>query len=77
MALQQAVEGAHVVDPVGASGRVNRGVGDAVGHEDFGGKALEGLGAEVGLLQEPAIGVIVDIDKARGDDFALGVNAVL
>ena len=62
---------------MGAGGGVNWGVGDAVGHEDFGGEALEGLGEEVGLLQEPAVGVVVDIDKARGDDFALGVDAVL
>ena len=76
IALLQPVERAHIVDPMRVGVGVNRRVGDAVGHNDFAGETLHGFGQEVRCFQQPAVRVVVHIDKAGGDNLALGVDAL-
>ena len=55
---------------VGSDGSVR----DAVEHQDFGGETLRGLGQKVRPFQEPAVGVVVDIDEAGRHDPAADID---
>src|SRR5262245_16524434 len=70
---QQPVERSKVVMPVLPGQLIDRGVGNAVGHEDFGGETLAGLGPEVFFLEEPAVAVVMNVYEAGGNDLATGV----
>lgn len=62
------------MDPLRGQRRRGRRVADAVRAEHFGRDALERLAREVGLLEEPAVGVVMDVEKAGTDDEAPGIH---
>ena len=76
LAVRQRVKRFHIKYPLRCGIAVDRGVGDAVGHDDLGGEPLGGLGLQVGGLQQPAVGVVVGVDESGGDDPARSVDAV-
>ena len=65
---RETIERAQVVDPLIRRMLVHRRIRDAVSHDHFGGKALAGFGKVVGNFEQPTIGVVVYVYKARGNN---------
>ena len=55
---------------------VDGGIGDPVGHDHLGGEPLSRLGQEIGVREQPRIGVIVDVHETRSHGPPPGVDPV-
>ena len=71
---QTAVDGAVELRGLAQVFWRHRRVAKTVGAEDLGGDALRDLGSMVRFAQQDQVGVIVDVNKAGANHFALGVN---
>ena len=72
----EPIERSQVVDPGVGGLPVDGGIGDPVGHDHFGGEPLGRLGQEVGVREQPRIGVIVDVHESWSHDPPPGVDPV-
>ena len=70
----QPVERPQIKQPFTSCLLVNRAVPDAVGLKNFGRESLSRFRGKVSFAEQPAVRMVVNIDKSRSDDQSRGVD---